>query len=543
MVARVYSYTRFSDPRQAKGSSSDRQAAYAAKWAADHGLELDSSLTLRDEGLSAYTQAHVRHGALGVFLEAVQQGRIPVGSVLVVEGLDRLSRAEPILAQSQLGQIVNAGITVVTASDGKAYSRETLKANPMDLIYSLLIMIRAHEESDTKSKRVNAAIKRQCEAWMAGTSRPLIRNGKDPFWLRLKPGGTGAGPDAWEFDPAGEAMARTIITMYCAGYGGTKIIEHMLATGMTSANRSALSLKVYALKSRVSLVGSKELTIDGTTYVLPNYYPALITQAEFDEMQALAADRSRRTGKGDIPSLVTGLGIATCGYCGQPMLGQMMNKRRYKALTDIPQGNRRVRCIANFRGLGCQVPGSCSVVPIEQALISYCSDMINLRALYRGDRSTPVRAALAKAHEQLTTLDRQINRITEAMLASDQPPQAFVAKARTLEEQRAAEQKRVSAIEAELALVDRADIDGADTVWRDLAAGVTAMDYAARVKARQLVKDTFERIVIWHGGIRPSETPKWSIDLMLVAKGGQGRLLRITRAGDWTVMDDIDNPE
>jgi hypothetical protein len=169
--------------------------------------------------------------------------------------------------------------------------------------------------------------------------------------------------------------------------------------------------------------------------------------------------------------------------------------------------------------------------------------MINLRALYRGDRSTPVRAALAKAHEQLTTLDRQINRITEAMLASDQPPQAFVAKARTLEEQRAAEQKRVSAIEAELALVDRADIDGADTVWRDLAAGVTAMDYAARVKARQLVKDTFERIVIWHGGIRPSETPKWSIDLMLVAKGGQGRLLRITRAGDWTVMDDINNPE
>ena len=81
---------------------------------------------------------------------AVQQGRIPVGSVLVVEGLDRLSRAEPIQAQAQLAQIVNAGITVVTASDGKQYSREHLKANPMDLVYSLLVMIRAHEESDTR---------------------------------------------------------------------------------------------------------------------------------------------------------------------------------------------------------------------------------------------------------------------------------------------------------------------------------------------------------------------------------------------------------
>jgi len=99
--------------------------------------------------------------------------------VLVVEGLDRLSRAEPIQAQAQLAQIVNAGITVVTASDGKAYSREHLKANPMDLVYSPLVMIRAHEESDTKSKRVTASIRRQCQAWMAGTYRGLIRNGKD----------------------------------------------------------------------------------------------------------------------------------------------------------------------------------------------------------------------------------------------------------------------------------------------------------------------------------------------------------------------------
>lgn len=109
-----------------------------------------------DEGLSAYHQRHVTSGALGAFLAGVQAGRIEAGSVLVVEGLDRLSRAEPIQAQAQLAQIVNAGITVVTASDGKVCSRERLKANPMDLVYSLLLMIRAHEESDTKGKRGKA---------------------------------------------------------------------------------------------------------------------------------------------------------------------------------------------------------------------------------------------------------------------------------------------------------------------------------------------------------------------------------------------------
>lgn len=100
------------------------------KWASEHGLQLDSSLTLRDEGLSAYHQQHIKSGALGVFLRAVEDGRVPHGSVLIVEGLDRLSRAEPIQAQAQLAQIVNAGITVVTASDGKAYSRTRLKENP-----------------------------------------------------------------------------------------------------------------------------------------------------------------------------------------------------------------------------------------------------------------------------------------------------------------------------------------------------------------------------------------------------------------------------
>jgi hypothetical protein len=103
----------------------------------------------------------------GGFLLAVDEGRIPSGSVLIVEGLDRLSRAEPIRAQAQLAQIINAGITVVTASDGREYNREKLKAQPMDLVYSLLVMIRAHEESDTKSKRVKAAIRRQCEGWLA----------------------------------------------------------------------------------------------------------------------------------------------------------------------------------------------------------------------------------------------------------------------------------------------------------------------------------------------------------------------------------------
>ena len=121
-MPKVYSYLRFSDPRQASGSSADRQLEYTRRWAAERGLLLDESLSMRDEGLSGYHQRHITHGALGVFLRAVEDGRIESGSVLVVEGLDRLSRAEPIQAQAQLAQIVQAGITVVTAPSPRSFS-------------------------------------------------------------------------------------------------------------------------------------------------------------------------------------------------------------------------------------------------------------------------------------------------------------------------------------------------------------------------------------------------------------------------------------
>lgn len=138
-MARLYSYIRFSTPEQAEGSSSVRQAEYAASYAADNNLELDHSLSMRDEGLSAYHQQHIKQGALGVFLRAVDNGLVPEGSTLIIEALDRLSRAEPIVSQALLSQIINSGITVVTASDGKRYDRQSLKANPMDLVYSFYV--------------------------------------------------------------------------------------------------------------------------------------------------------------------------------------------------------------------------------------------------------------------------------------------------------------------------------------------------------------------------------------------------------------------
>lgn len=488
MTGLVYSYSRFSDPRQATGHSLERQAAYAAKWAKEHGLQLDESLTLRDEGLSAYHQRHVKTGALGVFLAAVEDGKVPTGSVLVVEGLDRLSRAEPIQAQAQLAQIVNAGLTVVTASDGKQYSRERLKANPMDLVYSLLVMIRAHEESDTKSKRVVASIRRQCEGWLVGTYKGMIRNGKYPAWVELTEAG-------WKIIPSRAKAVHASLDMYRKGYGASKIISELHAQGLSLTGRGAQSLQIYRLIRQRALIGEKELEIDGQQYRLPGYYPALLSIEQWADLQTLVGGRGRRGAKGPVPHIITGIKITVCGYCGRAMVGQNIGTRNRQPDGRIFDGHRRLHCTSNAHGEKCPVAGSSSVAPFERSLMAYCSDIINLQALYGGDRISGPRARIAAGREKAAVIAGKLDRLTDAMLAAEDGgiPATFAKRARDLEVEQKAIEADIAAAENELMSATRTDFAGADAVWQALAAGVEAQDPDARFQTRQLVADRRHR--------------------------------------------------
>ncbi|MDR7331779.1 recombinase family protein [Roseateles asaccharophilus] len=530
MAGLVYSYLRFSDPRQAAGHSSERQAAYAARWAAEHGLQLDESLTLRDEGLSAYHQRHVKSGALGVFLAAVEGGQVPEGSVLVVEALDRLSRAEPIQAQAQLAQIVNAGITVVTASDGKAYSRAQLKANPMDLVYSLLVMIRAHEESDTKSKRVTAAILKQCRGWQAGTWRGKVRNGKDPQWVRET-------AEGWELVPERAEAVREMARLYLAGQSGRRILDKLAEAGLSPVDGPSSSTHLYKILKSPALIGTKRLTVAGEEFELQGYYPAALTPEQWSELQAAGDQRVRRggrTGAGDVPHVITGIGITYCGYCGCAMSGQNLFGKIKRQGDRLSPGYRRLLCAGQQYASGrCKYPKSRSVAPVEAALMNYCSDIMNLRALYAGDRAQPLRSELAKLRTRAAEIDAQLQRVSAALLSSTDAPATFVRLARELEEEKGKVEAATAAAERQLESLARGDVDGVDAKWRDLAAGVAALDVDARLQARQLVADTFDRITVYASGFRPGRDPADIIDVLLLAKGGVARALRIDTQGGW----------
>ncbi len=176
----AYSYIRFSTPEQRKGDSLRRQLEDSQKWADEHGYVLDNKL--RDLGRSAFHGDHLEKGALGEFLEKVKAGQIPQGSALIVESFDRLSRDTVSKAQAIFLQIIHAGITVVTTMDEKVYTVQSIDENPMDLMLSILIMMRAHDESKHKSIRGLKAWKEKRE--QAANGGPKL-TGRTKGWLKL----------------------------------------------------------------------------------------------------------------------------------------------------------------------------------------------------------------------------------------------------------------------------------------------------------------------------------------------------------------------
>lgn len=64
------------------------------------------------------------------------------------------------------------------------------------------------------------------------------------------------------------------------------------------------------------------------------------------------------------------------------------------------------------------------------------------------------------------------------------------------------------------------------------------------MKARQLVADTFDKIVIYHRGVTPEITRSWkgTIGVLLMAKRGGSRLLNIDRqTGAWQHGEDVES--
>ncbi len=113
-------------------------------------------------------------------------------------------------------------------------------------------MIRAHEERDTKSRRVRQAIHARIERWLDGREKGIIRQGRDPRWLKPLDDKSGL---ALIHEHA-EAV-RFIVVKYLAGWGAVRISEEMVKLGISAGTEKMSRGTVYRIIRNPALIGEK----------------------------------------------------------------------------------------------------------------------------------------------------------------------------------------------------------------------------------------------------------------------------------------------
>jgi len=317
---KAYSYIRFSTKRQAKGDSLMRQLEKSRRYAAENGLDLQET-TFEDLGVSAFDRSNVTRGALAAFIKTVESGAIERGSYLLVESLDRLSRSDVMDAMSLLNTLVKLGIRVVTVIDGRVLDEKTV-TEPMNVMYAVLVFVRANEESETKADRVQKAHKRKRD------NRSSFAFGQGPGWLRPNEARTG-----WEPVPELAESVRKVFEYTAKGFGGTAIARianregwpvparaadwHKTLPGKLVHNRRVLGEFEPQVKQGKQRVATGELWQD--------YYPAIINQRLFDQANAAVARRGVRSNRRDDGYHNVFQGMLRCGHCGATLARKSKN--------------------------------------------------------------------------------------------------------------------------------------------------------------------------------------------------------------------------
>jgi DNA invertase Pin-like site-specific DNA recombinase len=342
-MAKGYSYIRFSTPEQAKGHSKSRQTESCERFCADHEIDLarDEEYTFFDSGKSAFSGDHVSdNGQLARFLKMVESGAIERGSYLIVESLDRLSREHVMEALPRFMALLRAGINIVTLADSKVYDSKT---NIMEIMYSVMIMGRAHDESSTKAMRLGAAWKAKQEK--ARIEKAPIGNAC-PQWLRYSKDG-----QCYEIREDRASSVQRVFDLAIAGYGKAVIAKMLNAEGIAAFKGGTWGASsVDKLLNNRAVLGeylphskagkSKREPIGAP---IEGYFPAIIDSATF--YAARAAIEGRRVSKATKQSKRCNVwqGIARCWHCDSPM--HLINKG------STPKGNTYLACAKSRKGL------------------------------------------------------------------------------------------------------------------------------------------------------------------------------------------------
>ena len=500
-MARAYSYIRFSTPEQAEGDSLRRQTELSESYAKRHKLVFDRSLNLKDEGLSAFSGDNRKKGALAVFLKAVETGIVKPGSFLLVESLDRLSRDTLSAQMTLFMQLINAGITVVTLTDEQVYSQTTIDADISRLMLSLVIMMRSHEESLTKSRRLK-------EAW-AQKRRDVHQEkltSQCPHWLKLNSDRKG-----FQVLEDRAQVIRRIYQMSIDGIGQASITKKLNEENVPTWGRNNGWHMAYVhslLRSRAVLgefqprrriVRGKRKYIEAND-AITDYYPRVIDDSTWQKVQA----RKQTSTPGRVGQSRGNLfsRIAFDGYSGAPMrhIGRGYDKKLRKINGPMPY--RHYYLVSDYQRKNPKAKAvSWRYDWFEKLFLDYIVGL-DWQAITR--ENVPIeeigaKKQVAEIQAKVDEIDVKLNRLKKLAHTSDNPPASLLEDMTSFEAAKKGlvEKAREALKTLEAITFRRAAMTEASAEFKNLVANG---DEQSRLRLREEIRRRIERIDIFPNG-------------------------------------------
>ncbi|MBD1405656.1 recombinase family protein [Leclercia adecarboxylata] len=408
-MKKLYSYIRWSTDKQTGNTSLERQTEKAKQYAAIHGLEY---VQLLDAGVSAFRAKNSTSGKLAGFISAVESGVIPSDSWLYVENLDRLSRADATTANELFLRLLRLGLTLVTGMDGKTFTRDSVNQNPTDLMLSILLFMRANEESLTKQKRAFETTLKLIERYRSGLPVNIKSAGSSPWWIDA----SGPNNEAVKAHPTHFKAAKEAVRLLLSGWGNYRVTNYLNdnceiyppPAGKKSKNeRKEVRWTVPNIKKmrlNRALMGEKVLTLNNVTHHLENYFPPVCTPAEFARLQDVASNNKMPQGEQkQVITLLSGMGILRCGHCGGAMTSfSKQGKIRYMC----ESGKKRMSSCRAWSVSG-ELVERCLLQPLITGYISLVMD--------KQDSEQSIAGLIDSKRGELEAIQSQIDNITTAI--------------------------------------------------------------------------------------------------------------------------------
>ncbi|ELA7830681.1 recombinase family protein [Vibrio alginolyticus] len=385
MKPTIITYLRYSSKQQAEGLSEFRQSEinrkFVEKFCAEHEVDLNEVISLKDLGVSAYRGLNLTLGSFSQTIKKFKSGEIKkkfnedgeINTYLIVESLDRITRTGPFKSTQIFTELLEyTNIVVLADGEKKIYSKKSIDSTHgmMDLFMALISLQRSHSESLMKEYRSRKSWEKKREDLLdyftlpeeerEGLERPKNATAMCPFWLTAKKDGRG-----YEFIPENKKVMDFLIEKLLDGNGMTRSVRLLndeidkgtLKPKLKKANRKTRHFRAAAysglFNSEISTVKGDYLLTESyypteddveqgkypekhlgkrvrkEVAVLKNYYPALMTESQAAYIRSLMGERRSKGIKPNKGIKNLAQGILRCPHCNSTYIKAKDRKNVY----------------------------------------------------------------------------------------------------------------------------------------------------------------------------------------------------------------------